>query len=98
MEAVFAWPGPTSDDRLQEPRFCGRFARPLSVRAAVSKTEDPTAANWGLRLARVALGRSVPLRSLRRVIYGLHGPDVTVATGVTYFQFFTAVSKIDSKG
>ena len=47
MEAVFAWTGPTSDDRLQEPRFCGRCARPLSVRAAVSKTEDPTAANIG---------------------------------------------------
>ena len=53
MEAVFAWPGPTSDDRLQEPRFCLRCARPLSVRAAVSKTEDPTAAKlfglgyWG---------------------------------------------------
>ena len=61
MEAVFAWPGPTSDDRLQEPRFCGRLARPLSVRAAVSKTEDPTAAN----------GTAVPLGQGDKATSGL---------------------------
>ena len=40
MEARFGLTGGTFDERLKSTRNCGRWARPLSPRAAVSKLMD----------------------------------------------------------